>query len=96
MFAYRLAVSISIARYRSMTARLASVRTAPPPPLPLAAVSTTGVPMLELSSSTSCHVRLWDMRKVRPGIEMEPDRPISSSTATLPGPILTPDAWSIT
>ena len=72
----------------------ARVRTAPPPPLPPAAVSTTGVPRLRFRSSTSSQVRRYDMRSTRPAAEIEPERAISSSTATLPGPIRAPDARS--
>src|SRR5690349_21038220 len=35
------------------------------------------------------------MRSARPAAEIEPDRATSSSTATLPGPILAPEARSI-
>ena len=34
------------------------------------------------------------MRSTRAAAEIEPDRPICSSTATLPGPIRAPDARS--
>src|SRR5580704_10308768 len=77
-----------------MTAFPAGVRTAPPPPLPPAAVSTSGVPRLRLSSSTSSQVRRYDIRKARPAAEIEPERAISSSTATLPGPIRAPETRS--
>lgn len=88
------AVSISIARYRSTIVLPAAVSSAPPPPLPPAAVSTTGVPSVRFRSSTSSQVRRYDMRKALPAAEMEPDRAISSSTATLPGPMRAPDARS--
>ena len=88
------AVSISMARYRSITVLPARVRTAPPPPLPPAAVSTTGVPKLRLRSSTSSQVRRYDIRKARPAAEIEPERAIASRTATLPGPIRAPETRS--
>lgn len=88
------AASTSMARYRSTTAFPAFVSTAPPPPLPPAAVSTTGVPRPLFSSSTSSQVRRYDIRNARPAAEIEPERAISSRTAIFPGPIRVPDARS--
>src|ERR1700734_2234254 len=78
-----------------MIALPAGVNTVPPPPLPPAAVSTTGAPRPLFRSSTSSQVRRYDIRNARPAAEIEPDRPISSRTAIFPGPMRSPLARSI-
>ena len=64
-----------------------SVTAAPPPRLPPTAVVTTGSSKLELSASTSCQARRYDISISRAAAEIDPVASISVMSRALPGPI---------